>query len=267
MLTDFQRKVLSAIARHRSPESHIAGASALNRAAARRSDDLDIFHDAAELVETCAATDMQALTRAGFDVEMLPGFARGTIRAVVRDNSGARTRLEWTTDTAFRFFPAVADETFGWRLHDIDLAINKVLALAGRQEPRDALDVVELHKRGVPLSALAWAAAGKDPGLTPYLILEEIARNARLDPVRLEAEIDTAGAIDAVALRTTLHKAIAEARALFDTLPPEQMGCLYLDAAQRVHTPDPAGVASGRLYLHKASLNGSWPTASEPPKA
>jgi hypothetical protein len=38
--------------------------------------------------------------------------------------------IEWTRDSAFRFFPLVGHDDFGLVLHPFDLATNKVLALA-----------------------------------------------------------------------------------------------------------------------------------------
>ena len=46
------------------------------------------------------------------------------------------TKLEWVVDSDFRFFPALPDELFGYVLHPVDLATNKVMAAAGRREPR-----------------------------------------------------------------------------------------------------------------------------------
>ena len=60
----------------------------------------------------------------------------------------------------------------GYTLHPIDLAINKLLAVAGRDEPRDFLDIIDLHTRTLPIGALCWAGAGKDPGFTPFSLLE-----------------------------------------------------------------------------------------------
>ena len=57
-------------------------------------------------------------------------------RAVVTVNR-RQLKIEWVQDSAFRFFPVQEDERFGYRLHDADAAINKVLALAGRDEVRD----------------------------------------------------------------------------------------------------------------------------------
>jgi hypothetical protein len=66
MLTDFQKRVLAAIARHRSPDSLVAGGSVLNRDRPRRSRDLDIFHEAVETVHRCAELDIETLRAAGF---------------------------------------------------------------------------------------------------------------------------------------------------------------------------------------------------------
>ena len=52
------------------------------------------------------------------------------IRALV-SKDGQQTKVEWTRDSAWRFLPVQKDEKFGYVLHPIDLAINKVLALAG----------------------------------------------------------------------------------------------------------------------------------------
>jgi len=68
----------------------------------------------------------------------------------------------------------------GFVLHPADLATNKVLALAGRFEARDFVDVNYLHHEGMPLGLIAWAACGKDPGLTPTLILDQCRRFSRL---------------------------------------------------------------------------------------
>jgi hypothetical protein len=56
-------------------------------------------------------------------------------------------------------------------LHPIDLAVNKVLALAGRDEPRDLLDTLYQHREVLCLGALCWAACGKD-----------VSRRAFVDP-------------------------------------------------------------------------------------
>jgi hypothetical protein len=45
---------------------------------------------------------------------------------------------------------------------------------------RDYLDVMFLHERHLHVGALAWAAAGKDPGLNAEWIIDWGGRQARL---------------------------------------------------------------------------------------
>jgi hypothetical protein len=112
------------------------------------------------------------------DVELsMPGI----VRAVVRRGEDA-TRVDWAHDSAWRFMPLVREELGGVLLHPVDLAINKVLALAGRDEPRDFVDTLFVHHRVLPLGALCWAAAGKDPGFTPRSLLELPRRRGRYRP-------------------------------------------------------------------------------------
>jgi hypothetical protein len=63
-------------------------------------------------------------------------------------------------------------------LHPFDLATNKVLALVGRLEVRDWVDVIHCAERLQPLGYLAWAASGKNPGFSPAAILEQAARSS-----------------------------------------------------------------------------------------
>ncbi len=47
--------------------------------------------------------------------------------------------------------PLKADEDFGYCLHPADLATNKVLALVGRSEIRDFLDILQLDREYLSL--------------------------------------------------------------------------------------------------------------------
>ena len=70
-LTAFQKEVARLLAAHRNPESHLAGGSVINRADAspRYSNDLDLFHDAADSVAACAEGDGRELLARGYAVE------------------------------------------------------------------------------------------------------------------------------------------------------------------------------------------------------
>jgi len=256
-LTGFQRVLLRVLARNRSPNSVFAGGATLNRGRARWSDDFDIEHTTADAVRAAYLADRDALAANGYGVEELR-LAKGIAHARV-SGAGGVTLVDWTQDTAWRFFPAVADQEFGWRLHDLDLAVNKVLAMAGRREPRDFHDVVALIRDGVPLSALAWAGCAKDLGLTPSLILDECVHNSRYDPDELRAAVATSALVDPAAMTMSFRMAVRHARDLFETLPLDQAGHLYLDADGHCVAPNPARVAAGTVALHAATLNGAWP--------
>ncbi len=61
-------------------------------------------------------------------------------------------------------------------LHAIDLAINKLVALANRREPRDLVDALFADTHILPFPALIWAVVGKNPGLNPSSYLEQFRR-------------------------------------------------------------------------------------------
>ena len=44
------------------------------------------------------------------------------------------------------------------------------------------MDVLWVHRQVLSLAALCWAAAGKDPGLTPLSLLELLTRRGRYRP-------------------------------------------------------------------------------------
>jgi len=140
-LSKIQTEILRLLASHRDPESYVAGATPLNREGRRYSGDIDVFHDREERVASAALDDAQALEAAGYGVRWLRQLPLVYTAEVTRQNAG--TRLEWVVDSDFRFFPTMRDETFGYILHPADLAMNKVMAAAGRREVRDLVDLVE----------------------------------------------------------------------------------------------------------------------------
>ena len=129
-LSKIQTEILRLLASRRDPESYVAGATPLNREAPRYSADIDGFHDQEERVASAAASDAQALEAAGFGVRWIRRMPAIHTAEVTRPPEA--TRLEWLADSDFRFFPTLRDETFGYVLHQIDLATNKVMAAAGR---------------------------------------------------------------------------------------------------------------------------------------
>ena len=175
-LSNIQIRILKHLASQRDPESYVAGATPRNRTTPRYSADIDSFHDRQERVAAAAFTDSAALEAAGYQIKWLRQLPL-IYSAQVRLDQDA-TRLEWVADSDFRFFPAMPDETFGYLLHPVDLATNKIMAAAGRREVRDVVDTVTIHETILPLGAVIWAAVEKSPGFTPEGLIAEIRRNA-----------------------------------------------------------------------------------------
>jgi hypothetical protein len=256
-LTRIQTDVLRLIASHRDPESYIAGATPLNRNARRYSSDIDVFHDREERVATAALNDAQALEAAGYGVRWLRKLPLIYAAEVTWQNAG--TRLEWVVDSDFRFFPTMRDETFGYVLHPVDLAMNKVMAAAGRRELRDLVDLVTIHDRILPLGAVIWAAVEKSPGFTPEGLIAEIRRNAHHPAAEWRALVTTEP-LDPGAVTTQLRAALDDAEAFVARMPTDKVGLLFLKVGVVVQ-PDPNGLDG--YHTHAGQRRGQWPTSAE----
>ncbi len=264
-LTPFQRKICRVIAEHRiaSGEAYVAGGVALNEltAAGRISRDIDLFHDTDAALEATWLADQALLQRHGFAVRVQrsrPSFIEAEVSA-----DGASVRVEWARDSAFRFFPLVLHPELGVTLHPVDLATNKVLALIGRVEVRDWIDVITSHERIQPLGYLAWAACGKDPGFSPGSILEHAARTSRYSADEVNRLAFAGDAPDAARLSRTWHRMLDEARLITESLPTPEVGTCVLSAAGELCLAPPhdlpALVAGGALVFHHGRIRGALP--------
>ena len=256
--TAIQEKIFRLLRENRNPESHIAGASALHRdpGSPLFSGDVDLFHDEVRLVAENAERDFSTLRAAGLAVEWATrgeSFHRAWV--TIGDE---RLKLERVFDSAFRFFPVEPDPVLGYRLHAADLATNKVLATAGRRVIRDFLDVLHLHETYLPMGVLVWAATGKDPGLSPLFILNEIVRTSKYRPEDLQ-NVQLARPVSLAELKQKLLGAVRAAEELIARLPASEVGCLYLDGAGEVVTPDPRSPEFSGLTRHFGTWRGSWP--------
>ncbi len=267
-LTPLQRRICRLLAEQRrlGGESYVAGGAALNEllGGARVSRDMDLFHDTEEALAATWERDRAALAAAGLRVVVSlqgPAF----VQARVDDGAEAEV-LQWAQDSAFRFFPLVEDPTFGLTLHPFDHATNKVLALAGRRKVRDWVDAIRCHEAVQPLGYLAWAASGKDPGLSPAFILEQAARTRYV-----QEEIDQLAfegpAPRAAGLSVRWHRALDEARQIVRLLPPEQAGRCVLDGRGGLARSPPDAlareVAAGALAYHEGRIRGACPELRE----
>jgi hypothetical protein len=263
-LTPYQAGIARLLSHHRTPDSYLAGGAALHIEpnSKRFSNDLDYFHDSEERVATAFAEDRAALEQAGYVVRVSlhhPGY----IRAIVEQGEQS-TKVEWAHDSAWRFLPPVRHETSGFQLHPIDLAINKLLALVGRDEARDFLDIIEVHQRVLPLGALCWAAAAKDPGFTPLSLLALLQRRGKYRKEDFQ-RLSLREPVDLVALKSTWLDALSEADAFIHSRPPDEIGCLYYSRALQkfVGRFDPTDVGND-VVPHYGRPGGVLPRMDAP---
>lgn len=263
-LTTFQRTLLATLATTSGDDRYLAGGAAMHFApnSVRYSDDLDFFHDSEARVASAFAADRATLEQAGYAVQVelsLPGF----VRAAVRRDADA-TRIDWAHDSAWRFMPLVRDPLGGLLLHPVDLAINKVLALAGRDEARDFVDILFVHRRVLTLGALCWAAVGKDPGLTPLSLLELLKRRGRYQPAEF-SRLHLAEPFDLPESKREWLDALAGVEAFVRERPPEELGCLYFAVRdERFVVPSAAAtLAAQGIVPHYGAPGGVLPRVAD----
>ena len=202
-LSAFQQSILRLLAQNRSPESYVAGATVLHQIpdSPRFSEDLDMFHDVEDSVVRSAEFDVAVLDANGFAIEWIlrqPVYLRA-----IAAKEGQSLRLEWAQDSAFRFFPVEQDELCGYRLHRADAATNKVLALAGRREARDFIDVLhcgqQLSLAGSVVLGSLWERSGLYAGFLARPVESQRSFYPRGNPApRLGDPADAIGSEEAV---------------------------------------------------------------------
>ena len=257
-IDEFQLLVLSTIAKNRNPNSYVAGGAAINAASntPRFSSDLDLFHASSEAVQLSFATDRESLERAGFAITVhvnQPGFVSAVVTRGRNDSRVDSLKLEWANDSAFRFFPVESDPVMGYRLHVVDLATNKCLALAGRS--RDIIDALYLDEQVISLASTIWAACGKDPGLTPDLVLSQLRRNSKISPDSLALE-RTVRPVDPIGLKRQWLECLDTAEDALEKFPSEYVGCLFVDQGSQVPR---VPILFSELTPHFGSVGGAWP--------
>ncbi len=256
-LSSLQTKILRLLAAHRDPESYVAGSTYLTRGGTRFSADIDIFHDREDRVARAADQDVHALEAEGLAVSWQrkePLF----YQAIVED-AGETTRLEWVVDSDFRFFPTIKDDDFGYVLHPIDLATNKIMAAAGRREPRDVVDLVTIHHEILPLGAVACAAVGKSLGFTPEGLINEVRRLARYTAADFE-RVASEPPVDPSATMRALRHALEQADEFVRRMPTDKIGLVFLKDGV-AEQPDPDRLDD--YVEHSGARRGHWPSSPE----
>jgi hypothetical protein len=234
-LSNIQSEILRLLAAHRDPESYVAQ----------------------ERVTEAALNDAAVLEGAGYNVAWLRQLPVIYTAAISKGGDG--TRLEWVVDSDFRFFPTMRDDVFGYVLHPVDLATNKVMAAAGRRELRDLVDLVTVHETILPLGAVVWAAVEKSPGFTPEGLIAEIRRNSNY-PRTEWLNLISSEPLDPNEIMTRLRAALDEAEAFVTQMPTEKVGLLFLKDGH-VTQPDPGSLED--YQTHAGQRRGQWPTSPE----
>lgn len=188
MLTPLQERVAEIIAGLEEAEGFaLAGGAALivRGDVQRQTRDLDFFGLTPTAVERLVPAVEQALQAAGLTVHNIqrnPGFAR-----LVVESAEDRTELDLAADA--RLFPAERGR-LGPTLRGEELAVDKVLAVFGRAEARDFVDLLAVESR-YGLDRLCQLAVEKDRGFTPTVFAEMLGGFRRLR--RDEFELDDSG--------------------------------------------------------------------------
>jgi hypothetical protein len=169
--------------------------------------------------------------------------------------------MQWARDSAYRFFPLVEHEELGLVLHPFDLATNKALALVGRLEVRDWVDVIECNEKIQPFGYIAWAACGKDPGFSPDAILEHARRSGRYSAEEvLELSFEHQPPDPAV-LSKRWRSILDEAKLVVSSLPPEEVGKCVLTGDGTLYRGRASELENEleRLNFHTGSIRGALP--------
>ncbi|WP_420633055.1 hypothetical protein [Candidatus Palauibacter sp.] len=259
-LTGFQHEVLSLLAAARTTDGYVAGGAALHthERSVRISRALDFFHDALEEVGAAFDEDRAVLIEAGYSLQVLmsqPGYVRALV-----GREGRRTQIDWAHDSGWRFLPTVRTPDGFPVLHDVDLAVNKTLTLAGRDEPRDFVDMLYAHERILVLGALVWAAVAKDPGFTPFSLLAQLKRRGRHRHEEIE-RLDLTQPFDLAGAKSIWLAALSDAETFVRSRPADEVGCLYYSPSQdRFLAPLPdTPLEDQGLVTHFAQTGGVLP--------
>ena len=138
---------------------------------------------------------------------------------------GESVLVQWTRDSAYRFFPLIQHDDLGLTLHPVDLATNETLALVGRSGgPATWMDLITCHERVQPLGYLIWAACGKDPAFNPFSILEEAGRSGRYTAAEFEGLSFDGPPPDVPLLSRRWRGMLEEARRVIGLLPEGHAG-------------------------------------------
>jgi predicted nucleotidyltransferase component of viral defense system len=171
ILTNLQKKILLRFSELSDKDAfYLTGGTALSAfyLKHRKSRDLDFFTPVEELILPFSQRLETSLIKEDLRVQRLRGFHSFVELSVNSEDDS--TAVHFGLDSPFRFEqPSDFEEIPGVKVDSlIDLATNKLLALFGRAELRDFIDVYFLVKERYTRETLVDKSAQKDPGFDPY---------------------------------------------------------------------------------------------------
>lgn len=194
LLTPFQKQVLRAFTGiEESKAFYLTGGTALSAfyLAHRRSEDFDLFTSEEPLIAIAARKFKSALENLGIKVEEIRSFSSFWEAVATKDNESFKVQLAYDSPFLLSDF----GEEEGLKFHSFDdIAAGKLLALYGRAEERDFIDVYCIVKSGkISLAKIIELAKKKDPGLDEYYLAIAFEQSEKIsdDPSKLKVDLVT----------------------------------------------------------------------------
>ena len=192
LLTPFQKKVLKVFTEiEESKAFYLTGGTALSAfyLAHRLSEDFDLFTWEEPLISLVARKFKSALENLGIQVQQIRNFS--SFWEAVAEQGTESIKIQLAYDSPFMLAPLSEKE--GLRIHSFeDIAAGKLLALYGRAEERDFVDIYCIVREGnLSLEGMIELAKKKDPGLDEYYLAIAFAQADKIpdDPSRLKVNL------------------------------------------------------------------------------
>jgi len=171
ILTNLHKKILTVFSSLHDADSFcFTGGTALSAFFLnhRRSEDLDFFTSTGELISPFSYTLESALRNENLKVEKVRGFSSFTELFVSSSNES--TVIHIALDAPFRLENTITSDEFPrLRIDSLkDISTNKLLALFGRANFKDFVDVYFIVQNHYTRKELAEFAKQKDPGFDLY---------------------------------------------------------------------------------------------------
>ncbi len=192
LLTPFQKKILKAFtAIEESTAFYLTGGTALSvfYLAHRLSEDFDLFTSDQPLISIVARKFTSKLETLGIEVREIRNFS--SFWEAIASEGDESFKIQLAYDSPFVLEQPIEKDDL--RIHSFaDIAAGKLLALFGRAEERDFIDVYFIVKHGgISLARLIELAKTKYPGLDEYYLAIAFAQSEKLpdDAVQLKVNL------------------------------------------------------------------------------